>query len=161
PVCVCYKLAALFSTAWNRREQMTVFKRDKFGRTIPKAKRNKVQGVWYYDFTDTDGVRHRKNIPEAVTEQQAKLAEAAARTEVFKGKYGQKTGRANFEKFVRDIYLPWSREHKRSFKQDEYYAEIICDCFRGKTFADISPILIEKFKRQRREGITTRGEKRN
>ena len=48
-------------------------------------------------------------------------------------------------------------ENKRSFKtNDKYKLPMICEskCFKGKTFAQISPLLIEKFKKERRESIT-------
>ncbi len=41
------------------------------------------------------------------------------------------------------------------------YCEVICAFFKGKTFGDITPMLVEHFKKQRREGLTRRGTKRN
>jgi hypothetical protein len=49
------------------------------------------------------------------------------------------------------VYKPWAMENKRSFKSnDKYKLSIICEskCFKGKTFAQISPLLIEKYKKE-------------
>jgi integrase len=105
------------------------------------------------------GKRYRFAVPEATTRKQAERAEAKLKTEIFEARYGSK-GKSSFVKFVDEVYLPWSKENKRSWKHDELYAKIIKDFFRGYNFEDISPLLIEKFKRTRRAGLTNRGEQR-
>lgn len=115
---------------------------------------------FYYDFM-INRVRYRSVVPEARTRKQAEQVETQKRVEVFEGRYGKPTGLGIFEEFVRETYLPWSKQHKKSYYHDERYAEIICEFFKGKTFREISPLTIEHFKRQRREGITQRGEQRN
>ncbi|HKN84837.1 MAG TPA: hypothetical protein VJW17_15435 [Pyrinomonadaceae bacterium] len=54
-------------------------------------------------------------------------------------------------------------ENKRSFKSnDKYKLSIICESkrFKGKTFAQISPLLIEKYKKERREAFLENGRTR-
>src|SRR5689334_12959975 len=54
-------------------------------------------------------------------------------------------------------------ENKRSFKSnDKYKLSFICEskCFKGKTFAQISPLLIEKYKKERREALLENGNTR-
>jgi integrase len=108
---------------------------------------------WHYAFA-IRGVRYRGSIPEARTKYQAEKAETKIRQDVYEGKYGRPTGEKNFVEFVNETYEPWARENKRSFKNNEKYKlPMICasKCLKGKTFAQISPFLIEKYKRERRE----------
>src|SRR6266699_2487700 len=94
------------------------------------------------------GVRYRGKIPEARTKFQAEKAETQIRQDVYEGRFGKPTGDEDFIKFVREVYEPWAKESKRSFKSnDKYKLPIICasKCFKGKTFAQISPLLIEKY----------------
>ena len=62
---------------------------------------------------------------------------------------------------MREVYLPWSKANKRSWHHDSRYCEVICAYFANRTFGDITPMLIEHFKKHRREGITQRGTTRN
>jgi integrase len=137
---------------------MAVYKRDGSGHIIPKNKINSTKGTWYVDKM-IRGKRYRFAVPEATTRRQAERAEAKLKTEIFEARYGSK-GKSSFVKFVDEVYLPWSKENKRSWKHDELYAKIIKDFFRGYNFEDISPLLIEKFKRSRRSGLTNRGRER-
>ena len=137
---------------------MAVYKRDGIGHIIPKNKINSTKGTWYVDKM-IRGKRYRFAVPEAMTRRQAERAEAKLKTEIFEARYGSK-GKSSFVKFVDEVYLPWSKENKRSWKHDELYAKIINDFFHGYNFEDISPLLVEKFKRTRRAGLTNRGEQR-
>jgi site-specific recombinase XerD len=112
--------------------------------------------VWYYDFM-IRGVRYKKAVPEARTKAQAEQAESLARLEVFQGKYGRPAGRSVFIEFAEKVWLPWSGEHKRSHRDDTYFIEAFREFFGQKTFAEISPLLIEKYKSVRSKGISKRG----
>ncbi len=117
---------------------------------------------WRYAFT-IRGVRYRASIPEARTKFEAEQAEVEAKQTVFEGRYGRPRGNHDFLKFVEEVYLPWSRENKRSWYDDELFANVLRESeqFKGKTFAQISPLLIEKFKKERRESITKKGKSRS
>lgn len=108
---------------------------------------------WHYAFC-IRGVRYRGAIPEARTKFEAEKAETKIRQQVYDGKYGRPSGEKNFVEFVEEVYRPWARANKRSFNTNEKYKlPVICEskCFKGKTFVQISPFLIEKYKRERRE----------
>lgn len=108
---------------------------------------------WHYAFC-IRGVRYRGGIPEARTKFEAEKAETKIRKDVYDGKYGKPSGEKDFVTFVEEVYKPWAKENKRSFNtNDKYKLPMICEseCFKGKTFAQISPILIEKYKKERRE----------
>lgn len=114
---------------------------------------------WYYDFM-IRRVRYRGAIPEARTKWQAEKAEAKIRLEVYEGKYGSEAGNTNFAEFIDTVYLPWARSNKLSCRDDELNCKVLCQYFGSKSFSQISPLLIEKFKRVRRDSITRYGRQR-
>jgi hypothetical protein len=115
--------------------------------------------IWYYDFM-IRRIRYRAAIPEARTKSQAEQAEAQARLEVYQGKYGKPEGSSSFVAFVKETYLPWSKLNKRSSYDDGLICKMLCEHFAGKSFAAITPMLVERFKRDRREGLTKYGTQR-
>jgi integrase len=125
---------------------------------------------WRYAFT-IRGVRYRKVVPEARTQYEAERAEVQAKQDVYAGRYGRPAGDYDFAKFVGNpdaendafeegTYLAWAKDNKRSWKFDQWAARVLVKFFRGKTFAQVSPLLVEKFKSERRKSITKRGDAR-
>ena len=117
-------------------------------------------GRWHFAFC-IRGVRYRKAIPEARTKYEAEQAEIKAKRDVFEGRYGRATGDEDFMEFVKKVYLPWSKQNKRSWYDDELWAKTVEAWFKGKTFMQISPLLIEKFKKERRNSKTRKDELRS
>jgi integrase len=112
---------------------------------------------WHFDF-QIRGKRYREAIPEARTKWDAEEAETSARKKVFDGTYRQpQLGNQLFSEFVKQTYLPSVKTTKKTWKQDEGISEMLIEKFRGKTLREISPLDIEKLKRDRRNGITKRG----
>ena len=116
------------------------------------------------------GVRYRSAVPEARTKFEAERAETEAKQAVFEGRYGRPTGEHEFAKFVGNpdaekfqfeegTFLAWAKENKRSWRHDVFRARALVGFFRGKTFAQISPLLVEKFKSERRRSTITFKEK--
>src|SRR4051794_34132713 len=64
------------------------------------------------------GVRYKKAIPEARNKYQAQAAEARARDDVFRGRYGDEQSDVTLKEFVEKVYLSWSKDNKRSWKND-------------------------------------------
>jgi len=93
--------------------------------------------------------------------QSTERAETKVREDVYCDRYGQPTGEAIFVQYAENVFLPWSRENKRSWKDDEYHVETFKIHFNGKTFREITPMLVEKFKMERRQGLTVKGEQRS
>jgi integrase len=62
--------------------------------------------------------------------------------------------------FIDNVFLPWSKLNKLSWENDFYISSVFKDFFKGKTFRDISPILVEKFKVERSKALTKKGSKR-
>jgi integrase len=104
---------------------------------------------FYYSFR-IRGKRYRGAIPEARTKWQAEQAELGVRQEIFEGRFGtQETGKRLVNDFIEADYLPWAKNNKRSWREDEYKLPVIKSFFSGKRFRDVSPLLIEKFKSER------------
>ena len=120
----------------------------------------KVGKTWHYYFR-INGVRYRKAIPEARTQYQAQVAEAKARDAVFEGKYGQKSSTTTFKEFVEKTYLPWSKENKRSWRNDESRAKPLITFFGKRRLPDVTQFLIEQYKKDRRNSFNGRGEVRS
>jgi integrase len=103
--------------------------------------------------------RFRGVIPEARTKAQAERAETQIRQDVYEDKY-EKATTPSFNSFVKEGYLPWSRLNKRSWRSDIEHTEVLIREFGELNLDEITPILIEKFKRERRASITRRGKER-
>lgn len=135
---------------------MTVYKRDRDGRIIPKGLRSRTPGSWYFDF-QIRGRRYREAIPEAQNQEQALRAESAAKEDVYAGRYNMRRSPV-FADFVRRVYLPLAEQNKRSYgRSDAIHAPVLIKFFGRYQLAEITPLLIERFKRERREGVTVRG----
>lgn len=136
---------------------MSVYKRNKFGKIV---KNNKEKGVWWYDF-QINHRRYKGSIKSAANRKQAEQHEAKMRLEVHEGRYGKPSHTTTFEKFVNDVYLRWSRQHKRSFKCDEHHAKVLCSHFKGKLIREITSADVENYKLTRKEQITQRSTQRS
>jgi integrase len=55
---------------------------------------------------------------------------------------------------VEETYEPWSKVHKRSWKSDRRHLEVLKEMFGALPLDQISPIQIERFKRERCESET-------
>jgi integrase len=115
-------------------------------------------GRWHYDFM-IKTKRFRGVIPEARTKAQAERAETQIRQDVYEGKYVKATA-PSLDSFVKEVYLPWLKLNKRSWRSDLEHTEVLIREFGELNLDEITPILIEKFKRERRASITRRGKER-
>jgi integrase len=119
-------------------------------------KRGKKGTHWHYYFR-VRGVRYRGVVSEARTKWEAEQAETKIKREIFEGRFGQlDLGSEKLADFIEKVFVPWSKANKRSWRHDEFRARTIREYFGSKTFREISPLLVEKFKRDRRESITAR-----
>lgn len=123
---------------------------------------------WHHDFM-IDRRRLRGPIPEAATKREALEIEARLKHQVFEGIYGLGNRRENARRrgatllsdFVEQVYLPWARVNKRSWRSDEYRSRVLVASFKGKAFRDITPIAIEQFKSERLSTSTKFGRSRS
>jgi integrase len=115
---------------------------------------------WHYDFM-IRRIRYRGSVPEARTKQEALVAEAQKRREVFEGNYGRPRGEGSFDHYAVTVFLPWSKLNKRSWQTDAFHVTVLSAYFVGKSFREITPMLVEKFKKDRLNEVTTRGRQRS
>jgi integrase len=109
-----------------------------------------------------NGVKYRGAIPEARTRWDAEQAEAKIRRNIFEGKYGTPaSGKGNLGEFIEKDYLPHAKANKRSFKNDDSRSKVVIVRFGNRSFRDITPEMIEKFKCDLAGSITRRGTKRS
>jgi integrase len=115
---------------------------------------------WCY-YIKIKGTRYRGTIPEARTKYQAQQAETRIRNSIFEGKYETYQSNKTFRELVEKEFLPWSRENKRSWRNDFSRIKPLLAFFGSKRLAEISSFLIEKYKISRSKTITERGTKRS
>jgi integrase len=123
----------------------------------------KRQGKWEIRLT-VRGQKYYRQVPEAANKEQAKVAEASLRKEIFEGRYGRdghEIGSTDFAKFVREVFLPSARDRLKDVHHVEYVAEALARHFRGKRLKDITPMLIEGYKRTRLSGNSQQGRPRH
>ena len=84
------------------------------------------------------------------TKWQAEQAELRIRQEVFEGRFGKaEIGTVKFVDFVDQVYLPWAKSNKRSWKDDEYKLPVLKMFVHNTSLRDITPFSIERFKQTR------------
>jgi integrase len=130
--------------------------------TVPQGedsgsqKRKRRVARWYYDFT-IEGRRYKGPISGARNRKEAEKVELQKRLDVYEGRYGKALGTEDFEKFVKDVYLPASKTNKRSWRHDEYRARTLFKHFKGLSLREITQMRIEKFKQDRLNTKSQRG----
>jgi integrase len=90
----------------------------------------------------------------------AKEAEAAIKGDLLRDEFdiGQKAKKAPTLGQVWAKYLPWAKEHKKSWIDDlRYYRKHLEPRFAGKRLDAISPLDLERLKKELREGTSKRG----
>src|SRR5581483_5533245 len=120
----------------------------------------KIGQRWYYDFRVRRS-RYRGVIPEARTKAQAETAEVRIRNQVFDRKYNTQADTLTLAEFIDAVYLPYARLNKRHPILDELHCKTILAFFGKRTFSQITPFLIEKFKKERSETMTRRKKQRS
>lgn len=128
---------------------MAVYKRFN-GKRIKPNDPNWDSGRWVVEF-NMRGHRVKEAIPEAQTKKQAEQVETQIRQAIFDRKYNRASAVTRFSDFVDGVFLPWARENKRSYKDDEQRAVRLKKFFGQRAIRDITPMLIEKFKSELRK----------
>jgi len=130
---------------------MSVFKR-----TI-KTKQGKSQ-YWYIDYT-LNGKRSWESVGRVgeVTKADARKLLALRRTEILQGKFKAPDKRVvpTFAEFSKE-YLEYAKGNKKSWDRDMYSLRKLVPFFGNYKLNDISPILIEKYKRDRKKSVSGR-----
>lgn len=110
----------------------------------------KRNGHWHFTKT-INGVRYRGAFKTARTKAQAEEAERKTLNEIHEGTYGKTKAKETLKDFVDNIYIPWAKVNKRSWKMDIYRLKAVLAFFGKKRLCEISPFDVEKFKITRRD----------
>src|SRR5919206_1934162 len=105
----------------------------------------KRKGKWEIRFT-IKGKAYYRQVAEAQNKAEALVAEATMRREVYEGRYGKEggaDGAADFATFCRKQFLPAAQARVQNQKVLGYFAELLCRHFKGRTFAEITPLAVE------------------
>ena len=106
----------------------------------------------HWHFTKTiNGVRYRGAFKTARTKAQAEEAERKVLNEIHEGTHGKTKAKETFKEFVDNIYIPWAKTNKRSWKMDVYRLKAVLAFFGKKRLCEISPFDVERFKVTRRD----------
>src|SRR5260370_31107905 len=111
---------------------------------------------WQYDCWIA-GKRYRGSILEARVKAQAERAEVKIRDSVYEGTFGKRIKAPKLRDFVADTFLPWAKLNKRTWVHDEFRSRPLIQAMGNKALDEISPIMIENYKRDRRATKTVRG----
>ncbi len=119
------------------------------GRIYKKGK------MWYIDFQDADGNRHRKSISKSKRIAERKLYEVELKRD--KGEHLDILERDDilFDDFVKD-YLAYSKANKApgSYKRDLTSKRALLKYFSGQSLTEIKPQEIERYKAERQKTVT-------
>ncbi|HWN11634.1 MAG TPA: site-specific integrase [Pyrinomonadaceae bacterium] len=124
--------------------------------TRPKKVRKGQRKRWHYEFC-VRGERYRGALPEARTKWHAEQAETLIRQQVYEGKFGGLVNAPRLKNFIDETNLPWAKGNKRSCRDDVWRSGVLIEYFGTQRMDEISPFQIERFKQERRAGLTWRG----
>ena len=126
-----------------------------FKRAI-KGKDGSKHEYWYIDYV-LDGRRKWESVGQVGTfsKEHAKKLLALRKTEILQGKFNAPKPKAipTFSEFARD-YLEFAKGNKKSWDRDMYALRSLEPFFGNYKLTDISPILIEKYKLERKQGVS-------
>ena len=130
---------------------MGVFKRT--------TKRNNTKReYWYIDYV-LDGKRKWESVGRVgeATKADARKLLALRRTEILQGKFNAPDKRAvpTFAEFAKE-YIEYAKGNKKSWDRDACSLRCLVPFFGSYTLNDISPILIERYKLERKKGVSGR-----
>ncbi len=130
---------------------MSVFKR-----TI-KTKQGKSQ-YWYIDFT-VNAKRKWESVGRVgeATKADARKLLALRRTEILQGKFNAPDKRVvpTFAEFAKE-YIEYAKGNKKSWDRDARSLRCLIPHFGSYTLEEISPILIERYKLDRKRSVSAR-----
>ena len=115
-----------------------------------RKKKDGTEVVRYYFHQNIDGVRYREPITTARNITEPKRAANKIIAQIHEGKYGKRKKSPLFKEFAEQVYLPYSRETKRSHRNDASRIKALVETFGKKRLKDISAFEIEAYKIKRK-----------
>lgn len=114
------------------------------------VKQDPRNGRWQFELM-INGRRYHRSVPEATSKREAEKAEAVFKGELLQGRYRLAEGRKypRLSKLI-EVYKDYSKQNKVSYKVDEYATSTFLEVVGDKTINEITPIVIEKWKKYRK-----------
>jgi len=114
-------------------------------------------GRWYFRF-QIKGKRHHQACPEAVTKRDAEKLEAVYKAALLQNKINptENIGTTPFNELV-EKYRHFAQFSKLSYKKEISRINHLLNFFGSMRLTEITPILIEKYRAERKQYITPRG----
>ena len=118
--------------------------------------REKKKGEKFFRFEFMEGGKRisgtlngKKGLPLAASKQEARDRESEiriqVRTQLRDGTFGREVGLEDFGTFFDKVFLPYAKEHKASWRHDEFRGKVLKQFFAGKTFGEITPMLLAQY----------------
>ncbi|MBA2528201.1 MAG: hypothetical protein H0V18_20820, partial [Pyrinomonadaceae bacterium] len=134
--------------------------------------RERKKGEKFFRFEFTEGGKRisgtfngKKGRLFAATKQEARDYEAQVRiqtrTHLREGTYQKEVGLEDFGGFFDKVFMPYAKEHKASWRHDEFRGDVLKQFFLEKTFQEITPMLIAQYINTRLKSKTKRKQLRN
>jgi integrase len=136
----------LMAAVRERVKRMSIYKRE-------WKKKDGTKAVRFYSHENIDGVRHRILIKSARTMREAKEAVRKIQSDIHDGTYAQQNRKKTFKEFVEEVYIPWAKSNKKTYKVDLAMLKPMIELFGKKRLTQISSFKIEKYKADRRKVI--------
>ncbi|HYE75842.1 MAG TPA: tyrosine-type recombinase/integrase, partial [Blastocatellia bacterium] len=119
--------------------------------SVTAYKRN---AVWWYSISDKRlPKRIRRAAPQAKLKRDAIDEGERVKRALLGGNTPDELS-PNFSAFVDEVYLPYSKATKKSFKAEYGHCKALKEFFGKYQLHQIKPLLIETFKRERKASIT-------
>lgn len=103
---------------------------------------------WACDFV-LGGTRYRIALRGCQNKRQAEIAEAKIKAKVLNGEYGQQPKTMLLKEFVEKVFLPWSKQEKRSWRNDVSRSKPILLFFKTKKLHEVSRFDVERYRKYR------------
>lgn len=139
-----------------RQKRNGVYKRDKVTGCIVD---DDAPGTWYIAFSVNGRGRVKMALPGIRTRRQAEKIRDKKILDTYLGDDLDRTKNITFEKFVKDVYLPFQKDQISNFEPYERFALRAAKFFKQKMLRDVAddPAEVEKFRRHLRETPVKRG----
>ena len=129
--------------------------------------REKKKGERFFRFEFMEGGKRisgtlngKKGLPFVASKQEARDRESEiriqVRTQLRQGTFGREVGLEDFGTFFDKVFMPYAKEHKASWRHDEFRGEVLKRFFAGKTFGEITPMLLSQYINMRLTAFSKR-----
>lgn len=122
--------------------------------SVFRRKRNDARAQnWYLEYS-YGGKRIRKLAKGARTKSEAKAYLREIERQIDRGEYVPRKRKEVLFEVLADYYMKWAKLNKLSWKRDQIFVNHFIPFFKGMMLRQITPMLIEDYKRKRKEKVS-------